>query len=1059
MPLGMLSRVRWNVVEPLLDAALELSPEERPAFLEDVCRDDQPLRAELLGLLAACELGDSILAEPAAVAYAPLLAEVELDPTVLIGGRYRIVREIGRGGMATVYLADDPKHGRQVALKALHAEVAQLIGRERFAREIEIAAGLSHPHILPLHDSGEVASDYNDEPSLLYFTTPFAEGESLKDRLQREPRLTTADVVHLGREIAQALDYAHRRGVIHLDIKPGNILLHEGHAVIADFGIARAMSSGGDTALALSTPLLGTPSYMSPEQARASHDVDGRSDVYSFGCLLYEMLTGERLFTRTSAAEIVNGEEARSAVDTGVLRGAVSRDLGAVILKAVAPARADRYATAGDLAEALSNAVAGSRRRGWRRGVMMLAGGAAIVAASILVWRAAQVPALDADLVAVAPFDVGAPSLALWKEGFVDVLSRSLDGAGALRSVPASVVVHRWRGRADIESAISLGRTTGARLVVFGGLLTAGDSVRASVKLLDVGTGKTLAEFERRDVGGRIDRLSDSLAISVLRELGRSRRIDMARAAFSPTSSLAALKVYLQGEQYYRAALWDSAQTHFERALAMDTTFALAYHRLAAVLRWRDAKEIPDSVAYELMRRPSHFPQGLGPRERLMATIDSLSAETFFAWRRAVKDGRYAREEELVKKLCDALVEGLRRYPDDAELAFLHAEVRAEYDRDVVAGGIDDRATLARYDRAIALDSGFAPAYVRPIALSAWLDGAASARRYIKAYLAVSPPGPRSQLIRLADDLLDPARASQIDANRLVDMLSPDQLCEATTIVRHVADSAEMIVKIARAMSSRPDDDSTSLVKRSTCAFQQTVNGLQFRGHLRDAARLTAMQAHGSTTAVKYNMARFGMMSADSTREAFHQILAYAPHTRVSKLYGWWATDGDTAAIQIYINGYAAVTGQTSPVQAMLKAQVAAGEGYLLLAKRDTLAAIRRFTTTPDTLNECGYESRVTVVQLLRATGRYQEAGERLRRRWPGTTQCSNGVDDVLWTMERGRVFEKLGRRDQAMESYAFVASVWRTADPELQSYVAEARAGMSRLERRVGARVLAATP
>ena len=285
MPLGLLSRERWVVIEPLLDAALELEPTTRPKFLDGACAGDAELRTEVGALLAACELGDAILTEPAAVTYAPLLIDAANGPPAMIAGRYRIVREIGRGGMATVYLADDPKHGRQVALKALHNEVAQVIGRERFAREIEIAAGLSHPHILPLHDSGEVTSEDADEPSLLYFTTPFAEGESLRDRLAREPRLTTDDVVRLGREIALALDYAHRRGVVHLDIKPGNILLHEGHAVIADFGIARAMSKAGDDSLTRSL-LLGTPSYMSPEQSVSAPDVDGRSDIYSLGCVL-----------------------------------------------------------------------------------------------------------------------------------------------------------------------------------------------------------------------------------------------------------------------------------------------------------------------------------------------------------------------------------------------------------------------------------------------------------------------------------------------------------------------------------------------------------------------------------------------------------------------------------------------------------------------------------------------------------------------------------------------------------------------------------------------------
>ncbi|MGE5098970.1 MAG: protein kinase domain-containing protein, partial [Deltaproteobacteria bacterium] len=176
MTLGSLSRERWKMLEPLLDAALELESAVRSEFLDASCRGDAELRAEVGSLLTACELGSGTLKTPAAIAYAPLLTEPAPSPPAVLGGRYRIVREIGRGGMATVYLADDRKHCRQVAVKTLHGGVARIIGRAQFAREIEIAAGLSHPHILPLHDSGEEASERSDEPSFLYFVSPFAAG-------------------------------------------------------------------------------------------------------------------------------------------------------------------------------------------------------------------------------------------------------------------------------------------------------------------------------------------------------------------------------------------------------------------------------------------------------------------------------------------------------------------------------------------------------------------------------------------------------------------------------------------------------------------------------------------------------------------------------------------------------------------------------------------------------------------------------------------------------------------------------------------------------------------
>src|SRR5262245_7375248 len=215
-----------------------------------------------------------------------------------LADRYTIERELGRGGMATVYLARDLKHDRLLALKVLQPEIAVALGPERFLREIKLAARLQHPHILPVHDSGEAAG-------LLWYTMPFVEGESLRDRLRRETSLPVGEAVRLGREIAGALDHAHRKGVIHRDIKPENILLSDGQALVADFGIAHRSVAGGAT-LTQAGLSLGTPAYMSPEQALGDRTVDGRSDQYALGCLMFELVAGRPPYTGVTAQAVVS---------------------------------------------------------------------------------------------------------------------------------------------------------------------------------------------------------------------------------------------------------------------------------------------------------------------------------------------------------------------------------------------------------------------------------------------------------------------------------------------------------------------------------------------------------------------------------------------------------------------------------------------------------------------------------------------------------------------------------------------------------------------------------
>ena len=265
-----------------------------------------------------------------------------------LSATYKVERALGAGGMATVYLAEDVKHRRKVAVKVMRPELAQTLGADRFLREVEIAAQLSHPHILPVYDSGQA-------DGLLYYVMPYVEGESLQERMQRESQLPVEDALRIAREVAEALAYAHERNIIHRDIKPANIMLSRGHALVADFGIARAMGSGASitqTGLAV-----GTPQYMSPEQASGSAGVDGRADVYALGCVLYEMLAGEAPFTGPSAQAVIAKRLVAPPPELSLVRDAVPAAADRVLARGLARVPADRYSTAGEFVAALSEAV------------------------------------------------------------------------------------------------------------------------------------------------------------------------------------------------------------------------------------------------------------------------------------------------------------------------------------------------------------------------------------------------------------------------------------------------------------------------------------------------------------------------------------------------------------------------------------------------------------------------------------------------------------------------------------------------------------------------------
>ncbi|MEO8200089.1 MAG: serine/threonine-protein kinase, partial [Gemmatimonadota bacterium] len=502
--------------------------------------------------------------------------------------KYTVEREIGAGGMATVYRAMDLKHHRSVAIKVLRPELAASIGTERFLREIELAARLQHPHILPLYDSGA-------EGGFLYYVMPFVEGESLRDRLTRDGSLPLEVSVQLIREVGSALEYAHSHGVIHRDIKPENILLSGGHAVVADFGIARALdaASGGEklTGMGLS---IGTPAYMSPEQATASDEVDARSDVYSLGCVLYETLAGQAAFSGPSIQSVITKSISGPRPHVRSIRKTIPEAIDQVIVKSLAQDPAQRYKSAAEFSDSLGRALMGEMTGGRRKWMPMVAGAfvALLIVGAWLGYRAwaNRSPVRNgAEMIAVLPFTTAGAGVDLLGEGMVDLLSTNLNAVGGISTVDPRSVLSRWhKGKAtgDRQDALNVGRSLDAGSVLTGSVVAAGPSVRINAELSSI-TGETLARVQVNGPSDNVIALVDSLSLALLREIWRSHEpIPSLRLGAITSNSVDAIRSYMQGEQFYRQANWDSAIAAFTRAVEADSTFALANFRLALSLGW-----------------------------------------------------------------------------------------------------------------------------------------------------------------------------------------------------------------------------------------------------------------------------------------------------------------------------------------------------------------------------------------------------------------------------------------------------------------------------------------
>jgi len=508
-----------------------------------------------------------------------------------LADRYALQRELGRGGMATVYLAEDLKHHRPVALKVLRPELAAALGPDRFLREIELAARLTHPHILPLHDSGNA-------DGFLYYVMPYVEGESLRDRLTREKQLPVDDALQISREVADALSYAHAHGVIHRDIKPENILLESGHAVVADFGIARAIDAAGGEKLTETGVALGTPAYMSPEQAGGTKDLDGRSDLYSLGCVLYEMLAGEPPFTGPTVESLVRQHLSAEPPNITNIRPSVPSWVVAALQRALAKTPADRFNPVAQFAEALGSRAPGTvvtparAQRLWPRMALIGAAATVLVVGVVALGRWMQAgasrPAHPHTTIAVLPFEnlSGEGPNVYFAGGLHDELLTQLAKVAALTVI----------GRTSVKGYVG----TTKRLREIGDELSVGSIVEGSVQVVD---GRLRVNVQLIDPlteahlwAERYDRtLDDAFAIqsdiaqrivaAVGAALGETERTAIVEG---PTANAEAYRLYLQGLEYFRRpgflrGNWEIAQGLFEQAIAADSMFALAHAALSVV--------------------------------------------------------------------------------------------------------------------------------------------------------------------------------------------------------------------------------------------------------------------------------------------------------------------------------------------------------------------------------------------------------------------------------------------------------------------------------------------
>ena len=929
--------------------------------------------------------------------------------------------------MAIVVLATDLRHNRRVAIKVLRSELSSSVNADRFIREIEIAAGLTHPHILPVHDSGA-------EEGLLYYVMPYVEGETLAVRIAREGALSLDETMRLTRQIASALEYAHGQGFVHRDIKPENVLLPGGVAVVADFGLARALDrDSAGLRITEGNMALGTPTYLSPEQALGANDVDARADQYSFACVVFEMLTGRPPFDGRTMQAMLAQHISKPAPKVSTITPSIPSGIELALDRALSKTPNERFGSVKEFVDALDRAVIGSAT-----GLRKLITPARVAVAAVVVAAAFAAGALlrtvrtsigrvdlDDNVIAVAPFDVLGASLDLWREGLLDVLARSLDGAGPLRTVSPSIVMKTWKGHADRTSAVELGRRNRAGIAVFGQIIAAGgDSVRATVALYDVrGDSALSSELEVRDAASRLDRVADSITVRLLRTLSRTRRITGAPAASLGSHSVVALKAFLRGEQLYRRNDFAAARLAYQEAFAADSTFALVSHRIFDALRWPPVRGRGDSVAAFALRAGA-LNHGLALRDSLIILADSL---------RPVRNDRDFDLAVLARarRRLAALERATSLYPGDPEVWEELGQARAR----VLIAGSDPEATLFAFERAIAVDSLFGPAYPNAIHLRLMLRGGDSALALARRYLRINQ---KDERVPPQVEILSGGRTDAA-LQRIVDKFGPGDAIDAAFAVASWPDPEESGVRLLRLLVSHGQSDAQVFLGAT----------LRFRGHIREATGINDLgyrhSLNGSPDLLVYSRyssadaqvldSLLASWTGSANAEAFPIAIARA------------AEKGDSVLLQRLASASTRMVAASLHALDSLQWRYVSGlaSAYLALDRADSAAALSEFRALPDSLAwpRATLSSVMLEARLLSRRGQGAEAVALLARHPVSTFGVS--FWQALWHLEMARAAAVARDGPRARAAFAFASAAWSNADPPLAREIADCAAELRR--------------